>query len=120
MDSDSTFRYGNNVTLKCLPPRARPSLKMFWLKDGGILESGTKLSFDFEEVLFAQYFVLRINNAQEIDSGSYACLATNRAGVVRRSLNLTSGRICLPSLLFMASWKCELLECVSTMIHIDN
>ncbi|KAK3698557.1 hypothetical protein QZH41_014482 [Actinostola sp. cb2023] len=71
---DRTVTVGNSVTLKCNPPRGKPTPTVSWLKDG------LKLKPDGTRVHIVEPGSLYISIAQKVDQGRYVCQATNPLG----------------------------------------
>merc|ERR1719347_1293001 len=59
-----------------LIPVGDPSLKVEWLKDGKVLETGSRIN----TVVDFGHIALEINGLRESDNGVYECRATNKIG----------------------------------------
>lgn len=81
MRSEVTVSIGDSVVLQCLSSGA-PMPFITWFKDGNIVVSSGHVVF----AMSGQYLV--IAEAEEEDSGSYACQATNSEGTVRQGTQL--------------------------------
>ena len=74
--SPSTVLVGDNVVLRCVPPKAVPPAVVSWTRDGSTLslDSAKRARVDDDGNLV-------ILNAGKEDEGRYACAATNAAAV---------------------------------------
>lgn len=62
-----------------------PPISITWLHNGSKIPSGDKYEPEFSDSLS----VLKINNLESSDAGSYACVAANMAGTDECSATLT-------------------------------
>lgn len=82
MRSEVAVSIGDSVVLQCLSSGA-PMPSITWFKDGNIVVHSGHVVF----AMSGQYLV--IPEAEEDDSGSYACEATNSQGTVRQRTQLS-------------------------------
>lgn len=82
MRSEVAVSIGDSVVLQCLSSGA-PMPSITWFKDGSIVVHSGHVVF----AMSGQYLV--IPEAEEEDSGSYACEATNSQGTVRQRTKLS-------------------------------
>lgn len=69
-----TVTVGNPVTLKCNPPRGKPTPTVSWIKDGVVLQ------LDGKRRRVIEPGSLYISSTQKVDQGEYVCQATNALG----------------------------------------
>lgn len=88
--SEVVAAIGDSVVLQCLSGGA-PMPSITWFKDGSIITNSGHVVF----AMAGQYLV--IAEAEEEDSGIYACEAANSQGTVRQrtELSVETGKSCM-------------------------
>ncbi|KAK3587010.1 hypothetical protein CHS0354_016990 [Potamilus streckersoni] len=71
--TDTTVAVGKPVTLYCLPPRGEPEPKVFWRKDGDIVQPDSRIELQ-------EAGTLVISSVRKSDTGEYQCFAINKGG----------------------------------------
>ena len=71
---DQTVFDGDQVVLKCSPPKGRPEPVMSWLKDG------VELKLDASRLKLSEPGDLTISQVRKADGGRYRCVAKNAIG----------------------------------------
>ena len=74
---DQTVFDGDQVVLKCSPPKGRPEPVMSWLKDG------VELKLDASRLKLSEPGDLTISQVRKADGGRYRCVAKNAIGEQR-------------------------------------
>ncbi len=95
LDGDGQRQYsiertvGSSVVLECLVI-GNPTPTIEWFKDGELLDP-----LPYRYRLFNQKRELEILSIQPMDAGRYRCMATNEAGSLEVSVDMTVGGECL-------------------------
>ena len=75
LPEDTQVAVGQTARLECRPPRGQPDPKVTWKMDGELM------SMDNNRIHIDELGSLVISKARRADSGSYVCVASNKAAV---------------------------------------